>query len=104
MGRQAKKHRGVYEHPAGSEVWWIVSFVNGRRRREKVGGRQAAIDRYQQRKVEAREGRLPVREKPILFADFAKDFIEANRRKLADIESYERFASRWAERFKGRTL
>src|SRR5262249_30981281 len=82
----------------------IVYFVNGRRRREKVGGRQAAIDLYQRRKVEAREGRLPVKEKPILFADFVRDFIEANRRKLADIESYERFARRWSERFKDRPL
>ena len=26
-----KKHRGVYEHPAGSGVWWIHYYAEGRR-------------------------------------------------------------------------
>ena len=29
--------RGVFERSAGSGVWWIVYYVDGKRRREKVG-------------------------------------------------------------------
>ena len=29
--------RGVYEYPAGSEVWYIHYFAAGKRHREKVG-------------------------------------------------------------------
>jgi hypothetical protein len=32
-----KPVRGVYEHPAGSDVWWINYYIAGRRHREKLG-------------------------------------------------------------------
>src|SRR5438093_12810601 len=88
----AKKHRGVYEHPPGSGVWWVQYFVNGRRRREKVGGKQAAIDRYQQRKTEAREGRLVVKERPVLFEHFVADYLETVRQKQASFVTTKRHA------------
>lgn len=52
------KNRGVFEHPPGSEVWWIQYFENGRRHREKVGKKSLALKRYQVRKVEILEGRF----------------------------------------------
>jgi integrase len=55
---EEQKHRGVYEWPPGSKVWWIQYFENGRRHREKVGRRSWAISRYQARKTEIREGRF----------------------------------------------
>jgi integrase len=55
-----KKIRGVYEHPVGSGVWWINVYVDGVRRREKVGRKSDAITLYQTRKTEARrEGKFP---------------------------------------------
>lgn len=52
--------RGVYEHPKGSGVWWICYFVEGKRRREKVGRKSDAKDLYQSRKADARAGvKLP---------------------------------------------
>jgi len=80
MARQPdKKHRGVYEHPTGSGVWWIHYYADGRRHRERVGGKQAAINRYQQRKTEAREGRLPTSQRNVAFDAFVREFLEAER-------------------------
>jgi hypothetical protein len=36
--------RGVYEYPAGSEVWYIHYFAAGKRHREKVGRKSDAIN------------------------------------------------------------
>ena len=53
--------RGVYEHPKSSGVWWIHFYdAEGKRHREKVGARQAAIELYQSRKTDVRRGiKLP---------------------------------------------
>src|SRR3989449_11758559 len=101
MGRQAKKHRGVYEHPAGSEVWWIVYFANGRRRREKVGGRQAAVDRYQQRKTEAREGRLPARERAVRLDEVVREYLDGEKHARSYVP-LARHGRRGSGCFKGR--
>src|SRR5207249_7898185 len=71
---------------------------------EKVGGKQAAIDRYQQRKTEAREGRLVVKERPVLFEHFVADYLETVRQKQASFVTTKRHARVWGARFEGRTL
>ena len=54
-----KKLRGVYEDPPGSGIHWIQYFdQNGKRHREKVGLRSAAIAIREQRKTEVRHGRF----------------------------------------------
>ena len=61
MKSQEKTVRGVYEHPAGSGVWWVNYYANGQRHREKVGRKGDAIKLYQTRKADALAGRkLPV--------------------------------------------
>src|ERR1035438_3477849 len=55
--RVEAKTRGVYEHPSGSEVWWIHYYADGQRHREKVGRKSAAIALYQTRKADATAGR-----------------------------------------------
>jgi integrase len=58
--KKPAKIRGVFERPKGSGVWWICYFESGKKHREKVGRRQAAIDLYQKRKADIREGiKLP---------------------------------------------
>src|SRR6266478_4848466 len=91
----AKKYRGVYEYPPGSDVWWIQYFVDGRRRREKVGGKQAAINRYQQRKTEAREGRLPTAQHHVPFDSFVTEYLEGERLRLRAFAEYERHGRVW---------
>lgn len=55
------KHRGVIEKVPGSGIWWVQYFDSeGRRHREKVGRKQAAIDLYKIRKAAILEGaKLP---------------------------------------------
>jgi hypothetical protein len=49
--------RGIYERPRGSGIWWILYYVYGKRRREKVGRKSDAIKLYQSRKADALAGR-----------------------------------------------
>ncbi len=98
------KHRGVFERPKGSGIFWIRYYIQGREFREKVGKKSDAIARYQQRKQQAREGQLPQRIPDRLFADFVVEFLEAQRARMRSFADYQRYAKRWAQRFKGRTL
>jgi integrase len=99
-----KKYRGVYEYPPGSDVWWIQYFVDGRRRREKVGGKQAAIHRYQQRKTEAREGRLPTPRRNVAFDTFVREYLETERHRARSFITMQRHGRRWISRFGSRPL
>jgi hypothetical protein len=55
-----KKERGVFEKAAGSGIWWIRYYIDGRERREKVGRRGDAIKLYKVRKTDALRGvKLP---------------------------------------------
>ncbi len=42
--------RGIYERPQGSGIWWILYYVEGKRRREKVGRKSDAVKLYQSRR------------------------------------------------------
>src|SRR5438034_1457845 len=100
----AKKHGGVYEHPPGSEVWWIHYYAEGRRHREQVGGKQAAINRYQQRKTEAREGRLPQPQRHVAFDAFVREYLETARARLRSFATVQIHARRWIKFFGARPL
>ena len=94
-----KKHRGVYEQPTGSGVWWIHYYAEGRRHREQVGGKQAAINRYQQRKTEAREGRLPQPQRHVAFDAFVREYLETARARLRSFPMLQIYAKRWIKSF-----
>lgn len=51
--KQSRKHRGIYEHPPGSGIWWAQYFVAGKRHRERAGSKSNAIALYRKRKSEA---------------------------------------------------
>jgi integrase len=70
MKKEETKHRGVYEHPKESGIYWIhFHDAQGRRHREKCGRKSIAIARYQQRKTQVREGRFfPIRFGPSVAA------------------------------------
>jgi integrase len=59
MGKNGSKRvRGVFERVKGSDVWSICYFDSlGRRHREVIGGKKAAIDAYQERRADIRRGR-----------------------------------------------
>jgi site-specific recombinase XerD len=77
------KQRGIFEKVPGSGIWWIHWYdAQGRRHREKVGAKSAAILLYRKRKTDALEGRkLPekLRRAPVLFREIAQDALEYSR-------------------------
>jgi len=81
----------------------VQYFVDGRRRREKVGGKQAAINRYQQRQTEAPEGRLPTQH-AVPLDDFVKEYLEGERLRPRGFAEYERHGRVWIDRFGHRPL
>jgi site-specific recombinase XerD len=104
-----EKTRGVFEKFPDSGVWWIQYFdASGRRRREKVGAKKAAIKLVEKRRTQAREGvKMPenLRAKPATFADLAeraKAYSKANKRSYDhDVQRMkhltEEFGNRTAE-------
>lgn len=52
--KQEGKVKGVYERPAGFEIWWVNYYAEGKRHREKAGRRSDAIALYQKRELDAR--------------------------------------------------
>lgn len=50
------KLRGIFERPAGSGIWWIQFFAEGKRHRQKAGRKSDAIKLYQLRKAEVHAG------------------------------------------------
>ena len=72
-----QKVRGVYEHPKGSEIWWIQYFEQGRRRRERVGTHAHAVKLYQKRRTQILIGdKLPeLQRKRVTFGELLDDAI-----------------------------
>jgi site-specific recombinase XerD len=78
--------RGVFEFPEKSGTWWINYYVDGKRRREKVGRRQDAIKLYALRKTDALRGiKLPElkRKRAILFDEIAADALAYSKEHKA---------------------
>lgn len=82
-GRKPKPIRGVFEHPAGSGIWWINYYVEGTRHREKVGRRSDALALYQRRKTDARMG-IEIRpRRAVLFSEIAEDALAYSKEHKA---------------------
>ena len=77
-----KKVRGVYEHPKGSEIWWIQYFERGKRHRERVGTKGNAIKLYQKRKTQILVGnKLPeLQRKRVTLRELIDDAIAYARK------------------------
>lgn len=98
------KHRGVYEHPKGSRIWWILYYdADGRRHREKVGRHSLAIQAYIQRKSEIRTRTFapPGRKDRISFKELATLCLEdkKNRIGLFSYDNEEIRVGHWISTF-----
>ena len=82
------KVKGVFEKVPGSGEWWIrYADATGRIRREKVGNKGAAINLYQKRKTEVRQGvKLPenFREKAVTFGELAEAALDYSKAHKSD--------------------
>ena len=81
---------GVYEHPKGSKVWWVLYYANGKRRREKVGRKSDANDLYRERKAAARRGdKLPeLRKRKVLLGEIITDAVEYATVRNGSVRDY----------------
>jgi integrase len=106
--RKRKQHRGVYEHPKESGVWWVCFFdEHGRRHRQKVGPKALAIKVYQKRKTEVQERRFfpeRLRRRDWLLVAVIDDYLARNKGKLRWFDHYKRYDRTWKNAFRGRTL
>ena len=91
MPRKREKLRGIYEDPKGSNIWWIQYFdLQRKRRREKVGRREAAINLLAIRRSEKLEGRkLPPPRHAILFRTLCADAREHSRAENTSKSTHE---------------
>jgi integrase len=83
--------RGIFERPPNSGIWWIsYCDAEGKRHREKVGARSAAIDAVNRRRLEVKEGRFvpPRAAARLTFRDLAKAAMAQKKLRLAPL-SYE---------------
>jgi site-specific recombinase XerD len=78
--------RGIFERPKRSGVWWI-SYCDGegKRRREKVGRKSAALELYLKRRREIEDGSYtpPAGCRSLSFRDLARDAMEHKKLRLA---------------------
>ena len=88
---KAKTVRGIYEHPAGSGVFWIHYYADGKRHREKAGRKSDAVALYQKRKADARRKlKLPelVPGKVVTFGQLSTMAVEHAKTHLRSIAHY----------------
>ncbi len=91
MKAKQEKVKGVYEHPAGSGVWWIIYYVDGKRHREKAGRRSDAINLYAIRKADSlRKRKLPELQpsKVVRFGDLSLMAVEHAKAHLKTTHDY----------------
>ena len=79
--KEKPRTRGVFERPKGSGCYWIrYCDAEGRLHREKVGPKSLAVQAYQKRKVEIKEGKffpdMIRRKRAILFGELAKWYLD----------------------------
>jgi Phage integrase, N-terminal SAM-like domain len=93
MKTNTAKTRGVFEKKPGSGTWWVQYFdADGRRRREKVGKRSAAIKLVEKRRTDAREGvKVPQNLRAIvrlgdLAPALARDYRVNEQKSLRSVE------------------
>jgi hypothetical protein len=91
MKKELERVRGIFERPAGSGVWWINYYVNGKQHREKAGRRSDAVALYQKRKAHSRRKiKLPelVPSKVVTFGHLSAMAVEHARTHLRTSRDY----------------
>ena len=91
--KEQPRTRGVFERPKGSGIYWIrYCDAEGQLHREKVGPKSLAIQAYQKRKVEIKEGKffpeMIRRKRATLFRELAKWYLDVP--SVKKLRTYER--------------
>ena len=83
--------RGIFERPPRSRTWWIsYCDVEGKRHREKIGRRSAALDALARRRMEVKDGRFipPKKRASLTFRELSHAAMAQKKLRLAPL-SYE---------------
>ena len=83
--------RGIFERPPRSRTWWIsYCDVEGKRHREKIGRRSAALDALARRRMEVKDGKFipPKKGARLTFRGLAAAAMVRKKPRLAPM-SYE---------------
>ena len=108
--RGSSSHRGIFERPKGSGVWYVrYKDEHGRLHKERVGPKGLAAKVYRKRKTQIAERRFfPEAQKPWdpPFADRIADYLARKRSTLADPSTAERYGRyfREAPETRGKTM
>ena len=106
----ARHHRGIFEHPRGSGIWYVRYFdEQGKKHREKVGPKGLAQKVYYKRKTEIQERRFfPERfkQRDIPLAAMIDEYLRRKRSTLKAHADWERIGRCWknAPETKGKML
>jgi hypothetical protein len=91
--------RGVFERPAGSDIWWVrYTDENGRLHREKVGPKALALKVYQKRKNEIQERRFfpeRIRRREVLLANMITEHLTRVKGILRSYYSHQLYGRYW---------
>jgi integrase len=90
--KELEKVKGVFEHPKGSGVWWVLYYKDGVRHRESIGRRGDAIEAYRDRKAAIKRGlKLPdLRNGKVTLSELVGDaleFVKTHNGRFRDYES-----------------
>jgi len=106
--RRPRRHRGIFERPTGSGVWWVRYYdEHGREHREKVGPKKLAGDVYRKRKTEVAERRFfpeRLRRRDPLLRDFIDEYLARIKGTLRSYPDQARCGSIWKKALGDRTL
>src|SRR5436309_15850024 len=99
--RKQRRHRGVFERPKGSGIWWVrYGDEHGHERRRKVGSKRLAIEFYRKVKNEVFERRhFPerFRRRDVLLADAIRDHLDRNASRLRALPDWHLIGRYWTE-------
>jgi integrase len=87
-GHQLVAIRGIFERPPRSRTWWIsYCDVEGKRHREKIGRRSAALDALARRRMEVKDGRFipPKKGARLTFRELAMAAMVRKKLRLAPL-------------------
>lgn len=74
MGRKGALDKGLAEKPPGSGIWWVDIYHQGKRIRERVGGKRDAQGRLFELRVELRDGSRKAKD-PVTVATLLREYL-----------------------------
>lgn len=103
MAKSGGSDRGVFEKPAGSNVWWVRYTWQGKEVRRKIGRKTDAKNYYARVRAQILEGRYePEKPKEVTLRQWLSEFVPTITGRT--VKQQKGYASFWSERLGDRPL